>query len=87
MPTKGMQSKPTQWVQSCHLVTPYLTFQVQLVGLKPNKYHNQPVMSLVKGRTRAIVILTFFFLKNLAGCALDITLKWLQNHNCSRFTQ
>ena len=28
MPTKGMPSKPTQWVCPCHLVIPHLTLQV-----------------------------------------------------------
>ena len=87
MPTKGMPSKPTQWVQPCHLVTPYFTLQVQLAGLKPNKYRNQPLVSPAKGRSRATVSLTLFLLRNPIGFTLAIILRWLQNHNYNKCTQ
>ena len=38
-----------------------------------NRYRNQTAVSQAKGRLKAIMILTLFFLKNLVGYTLDIT--------------
>ena len=76
MPTKGMPSKPTQWVRPCHLMIPHLTLQVQSVGLRLHKYLSQP-----------LVAWTLFLLIKPIGWSLAITLKWLQNHSCNIWTR
>ena len=62
IPTKGMPSKPTQWVCPCHQVIPHLTLQVQSTGLRLQKYLSQSLISPEKGRSRTTVARTLFLL-------------------------
>ena len=87
IPTRGMPSKPKQWVRLYHLVMPHLNLQVQFAGPRLHKYLSQTLVSPEKGRPRTTVAWTLFLLTKPTGWSLAITLRWLHNHNYNIWTQ